>query len=691
MRIKLKLLQLCILVVLAAAMGCSNAETTTQVVVSIEADQLLREKLTRVDVESYDPGQVDSAGKPMLVGKQPFEIKTPTTPQGVTFPFSFGAVKNKADEFLLVVVGFEGERVVVEQKARVGFVDGQARKLTIHLSSDCYEKLCAERDTSAWFQSTCDNGTCSGVGRPETVVAGGDEDAGTAHEDGAVSHEAGESSDAQGEAGSANLDSGQTAADAGAQDASSNPMDAGNGQQMDAGDPASDSGAKDTGTTTPDAQPTSCGTQTCPATANCIATPTPHCECKAGYQGSGTSCTNVNDCTAGACAAPSTCVDGLGDFTCTCAASYLQVNAKTCAPGFTSLSSNGDSVGGGTNCAKRANGTVACWGRNIQGQFGNGTEQQINNLPIVVDSLANVAEIAVGSNFVCSRHSDGTVWCAGYNGSGQLGRGVTGDSSVPVQVMGLSGVVELAAGPEHICARRSNGTVACWGDNTSGQLGNGMSGAGVRSLAPVDVAGLSNAVEVAAGVYHNCARRTEAGGGSSVVCWGANSSGQLGNGVTGDNSAGAIVQVSSTVLVNPIGLALGEWHSCALLMNGTMACWGSNNSGQIRNADSNVPLLVPQLTSAVEVAANRFYSCARLMNGSVTCWGGWPGRSDSSPITMVTSGALEIGAGYIHTCVRKSDGNVVCWGENKYGQMGNGTSQGDNDPPVLTATTVKAF
>jgi alpha-tubulin suppressor-like RCC1 family protein len=181
-----------------------------------------------------------------------------------------------------------------------------------------------------------------------------------------------------------------------------------------------------------------------------------------------------------------------------------------------------------------------------------------------------------------------------------------------------------------------------------------------------------------------------------VVCWGSNSSGQLGNGSSGGNSGGALVTVmtgGSSALVNPTALALGEWHTCALLASGGVACWGSDTSSQLGNAggDSAIPAAVVNLTDAVEVAANRFYSCARRANGSVTCWGDWPGRTALSAITMVASGAAEIGAGYFHTCVRKTDGGAVCWGENHYGQIGNGATQGDVDPPVLTATAVQAL
>src|SRR5689334_10814323 len=143
MQIRLKLV-VCALLALLVHTGCSDDETVTQVVISIEADQALQEKLTRVDVESYDTDQVDAEGRPKQTGKRSFDLKTSSHPDGVTFPFSFGAVKNKSDQFLLVVVGFEGEQAVVQQKARIGFVDGKSKTFSVVLKSVCYQQLCAE-------------------------------------------------------------------------------------------------------------------------------------------------------------------------------------------------------------------------------------------------------------------------------------------------------------------------------------------------------------------------------------------------------------------------------------------------------------------------------------------------------------------------------------------------------------------
>jgi alpha-tubulin suppressor-like RCC1 family protein len=619
----------------------------------------------------------------------------------VTFPFSFGAVKSKADAFLLVVVGFEGERAVIEQKARVGFDDGQKRLLTIRLAQACYEKLCAERDTSAWFQSTCDGdlGMCSGVTTPDTVIAGGDEDAGALGEDGGMTRgvDAG-ASDAQ---TSSTSDSGgmdasaSNGTDAGSLDASSNgtdagnsTLDSGNNPQQEAGSGPIDGGAKDTGALI-DAQPVSCGTLTCPATANCVSAPSPHCECKPGYQGSGTTCTNINDCTATSCAAPSSCVDGVMDFSCTCAANYIQLTTKTCGAGFVALTAGGD------NCfARRVDGTVTAWGRNVYGEFGNGTTID-SNKPLTIAELNGFVEIRSSEYFMCGLRSNGTVACAGFNSSGELGNGMTASSPGLVNVAGINDAVELALGYEHACARRSNGSVSCWGANGRGQLGNPSVTADV-SATPVAVTNLSNATEIAAGGYHNCARRMD----GSIVCWGSNISGQLGDPALADQSSAALVQVvpggqtGSPVLVNPVGLALGEWHSCARLMSNAAVCWGYGGHGELGdglNRDSAAPVRVTGLqTGVAEIRVNRFYSCARKSDGTVSCWGAWPGMDVGTPVAITgVTGAVEVAAAQFHTCARKSDGQVLCWGQNNYGQFGSGMTAPDANPPTAFTTPVQ--
>ena len=174
-------------------------------------------------------------------------------------------------------------------------------------------------------------------------------------------------------------------------------------------------------------------------------------------------------------------------------------------------------------CALSADGLVSCWGRASDGQIGDGALSSVRRSPSTALSLRGAVEVAAGADHTCARQGSGLVFCWGKNSDGQLGDGTTLTRAAPVQVVGLQDAVELAVSGDRTCARRLGGQVVCWGKNSDGQLGDGSTSGRVR---PVQVVGLQDAVELAAGPTHTCARRAN----GQVVCWGKNSNGQLGDG-----------------------------------------------------------------------------------------------------------------------------------------------------------------
>ena len=160
-------------------------------------------------------------------------------------------------------------------------------------------------------------------------------------------------------------------------------------------------------------------------------------------------------------------------------------------------------AGGSHSCARLSGGTVQCWGLNIYGQLGNNSTTPQFKTPVLVSGIYTATAIATGSMHSCARLGDGTVQCWGQNIDGQLGNGLTTNATVPVSVTGLAGATDIAASGDHSCARLSDGRVECWGLNASGQLGNGRIN---NSSVPVFVSGISNAAAIAAGTAHSCAR-----------------------------------------------------------------------------------------------------------------------------------------------------------------------------------------
>ena len=183
--------------------------------------------------------------------------------------------------------------------------------------------------------------------------------------------------------------------------------------------------------------------------------------------------------------------------------------------------------------ALKSDGTVWAWGENRFGQLGDGTTQN-RDTPVQVSSLTNIIAIAAGTGHSVALQNDGTVWTFGYNHDGQLGNGSTEDSWIPVEVSGLDNIIDIDAGELHTVALKHNGaqpvSILTWGLNTSGQLGDNSYDA---SSVPVQVVGeggagfLEDIIAVHAGDYYNLALANDW---SNIWAWGDDSDGQLGEG-----------------------------------------------------------------------------------------------------------------------------------------------------------------
>ena len=397
----------------------------------------------------------------------------------------------------------------------------------------------------------------------------------------------------------------------------------------------------------------------------------------------GDACCAGDTCNAGgACTGEKKCAPcgGVGQQCCTSGESCqaaLQCQGNACVKGCAARVAAGDNHA----CLVRTDGTLFCWGSNGSGQLGIGLADGAPHVvPTEVTTLKNVADVAGSDQNTCVVLKDGTLWCWGNNYSGSLGLGASDSNPhpAPVQVPGMTGSVESSAAYVHTCVRRTDLSIWCWGNNGAGQVGNGASGAPVPAPFRVMYAGSPlNVTALAAGNAHTCAVRTD----GAAFCWGYNSVGQIGDGFSGvPPRTTPVPVVSSNVAFTK--LAAGTDHTCATSTAGAVYCWGSNSSGQLGTGvagSASSPALVAGLTTLkISAAASR--TCAiRSSDKALLCWGsnnsGELGdgtttpRSSPTPVQTI-KGVKDVAVGQSHTCAVDGDDWVWCWGRNSAGQLG---------------------
>jgi alpha-tubulin suppressor-like RCC1 family protein len=346
-------------------------------------------------------------------------------------------------------------------------------------------------------------------------------------------------------------------------------------------------------------------------------------------------------------------------------------------------------------CAITPEGAVMCWGENENGQLGDGSRTDRNRPVDVVNIDVAAAAVAAGSAHTCILTGEGGAKCWGRNLEGQLGDGTAERSSEPVNVAGLeSGVAAIAAGDFHTCALMETGSVMCWGENENGQLGDGTSEA--RST-PVEVQlGEAVATGVAAGTAHSCASTTS----GEVLCWGSNQYGQLGDGSEDPSRAvpGAVAELTEGFTV----LAGKGDRTCVQGVDGMMYCWGQNKYGELGDGTHDVQP-VPVLDSAVAEPVKVFgigwsHTCGVMTDDTLFCWG-WnfygqlgegstANRREPDQVQGLYGVPVYVVGGGGHTCAILEDASVDCWGWNESGQLGNYANDNSLLPVKVFSLTV---
>jgi cysteine-rich repeat protein len=330
-------------------------------------------------------------------------------------------------------------------------------------------------------------------------------------------------------------------------------------------------------------------------------------------------------------------------------------------------------VGGTFACAiLKDEETLRCWGDNTYGQLGEGAVGHRGDAPgemgdamPEIDLGPNVVPMKLvgGKAFMCAVMNDGMkdgrVKCWGRNDVGQLGIGDSVDRGLLAMDMGANlpfvdlgtdvglgtehTVKALAAGGAFNCAILEDDTVKCWGHNEWGQLGlgdtinRGSAPGQLGNNLPIVALGTNKkAKQIAVGYGHACALLDD----NSVKCWGYNLHGQLGQGDAenrgdgpdemGDNLKAIELGTGRTA----IAIDVGELHSCAILDDGSLKCWGFNAYGQLGSGNMLAYGVVPDSMGDVvlpielgtgrkikEVHAADLFTCALFDDTSVKCWG----------------------------------------------------------------------
>ncbi|HVZ73011.1 MAG TPA: hypothetical protein VHJ20_11595 [Polyangia bacterium] len=226
------------------------------------------------------------------------------------------------------------------------------------------------------------------------------------------------------------------------------------------------------------------------------------------------------------------------------------------------------------------------------------------------------------------------------------------------------GAIAASPGTETSCVVLVDGTARCWG---VGFLGDGPA-VTTTTVAPErahTVAGLSDAVAISSGRTHVCALR----GNGDVVCWGANDHGQLGRASTCP-PAGCETPTPVEGLGKAVDVRAAREYTCALLVGGTVACWGSNARGQLGAPNQSFVAAVPGVSNATAIAAGWFHTCAVVGGGSVACWGGALLGDEAPALVPSIDDATGVSVTNTMTCISRRDHSVWCWADDDHQSMG---------------------
>lgn len=425
------------------------------------------------------------------------------------------------------------------------------------------------------------------------------------------------------------------------------------------------------------------------------------CGCEAGYTGDGRSCSVLVDCNANpnACDANASCTETPDGTACVCDAGFKGDGATCRQAGFEYLTASVDGT-----CGVRRDGTVACWGFGTPSSSSAGLIYEIAlTRPTPEPSGSTWAHFAGGGGrycgiredgamfcssgnsmqqvgtdsdwatvaphngygfdaFACAIRRNGTLWCWGENGEGQLGNGTRDSSMDPVQVGTDSDWEHVRAAQEHACATKTDGTFWCWGNGSDGRFGDSVS----ESLVPTQIGSATDWELPIVGGRFVCGLKTN----GRVEC-----SGRIEN--TGLPTAGD----SSTWRAFDINGLAGRW--CGVKTDGSLWCQGSNLWGESGSDGPPTSLELQRVgddTDWRSVVASVAHTCALREDGAAWCFGhnmlgqlgiGNNGIKPTPAQVLQGTSFLDMTLGQAHTCGVSTAGTLHCTGSNLVGLSGH--------------------
>jgi alpha-tubulin suppressor-like RCC1 family protein len=347
---------------------------------------------------------------------------------------------------------------------------------------------------------------------------------------------------------------------------------------------------------------------------------------------------------------------------------------------------DGLSAGAQFTCGFDGGGFVHCWGNNALGQLGDGTLVN-RTLPGPIAIPASVPreqffKVSAGETHACAATPQGVAYCWGDNLNGKLGDGTEGNvRTTPVLVAGGLSFVAVSAGGNHSCGLTTfPNLLYCWGANNGGQIGDGSQ---TFRTTPTLVAGGLTFASWSTGNSHTCGVTQ-----NGAYCWGLNNRGQLGTGNTTD--AHVPTAVSGSIAFTAV--SAGGVHTCGVTDTGAAYCWGDNGFGQL--GDGTVtrrtsPMLVAGGLFFSGISAGFEHTCGLTGTQAIYCWG----RNADGQLGLGTTSIMEttpkpvlgglnptgVFSGHFHTCAQ-TFGDSYCWGGNAFGELGNGFTVGSSVP-----------